>query len=220
MEYQYSSEIDPSAYATQGLCEGVPLRAHHNPQLEEIGTLRAQEDWRKHVANVQNYRGGLGPVYSFMTVAVPECLPNRLEIISYANEFAFLYDGKGTCFEIHALLTLFRHHRSCQSAAGKSDDLTNGHSLMLPKGDEENDRMLDAFLEGAQAGSIEAKGSGKRHIQAQMLLEMLAIDRERALTTMKMWAVFVKTASGRQHATHFRSLQEYIPYRIIDVGQM
>lgn len=28
-----------------------------------------------------------------MRVTVPEYLPDRLEIISYANEFTFLYDG-------------------------------------------------------------------------------------------------------------------------------
>ena len=37
---------------------------------------------------------------------------------------------------------------------------------------------------------------------------------------MKAWAKFVETASGRQHHTHFATLDEYIPYRVIDVGQM
>lgn len=93
MEFQYSTEVDPSTYDTEGLCEGIPLRVHKYPDLEDIGTLRAQEDWRRSVGPVENYKGGLGPKYSFMSVAVPECLPERLEIISYANEFAFLHDG-------------------------------------------------------------------------------------------------------------------------------
>ena len=95
MKDQYSRVVEPSKYVTEGLCEGIPLRAHNNPDLEDIGALRAQEDWSKHVAPVKDYRGGLGPEYSFMTVAVPECLPDRLELISYANEFALLHDGKG-----------------------------------------------------------------------------------------------------------------------------
>ena len=93
MEYQYSRLVDPSGYVTEGLCEGMPLRVHKYPELEDIGALRAQQDWNEHVAPVQNYRGGLGPQYSFMAVAIPECLPDRLELISYANEFAFLHDG-------------------------------------------------------------------------------------------------------------------------------
>ncbi len=93
MEFQYSRLVGPSGYVTEGLCEGIPLRVPENPELEDIGALRAQKDWNEHVAPVQNYRGGLGPQYSFMAVAIPECLPDRLELISYANEFAFLHDG-------------------------------------------------------------------------------------------------------------------------------
>ena len=80
--------------------------------------------------------------------------------------------------------------------------------------------MLDAFEQGALNGSIDSKHSGKRQIQANLLLEMLKIDRERALTSMKLWARFVELAAGRQHDTQFASLDEYIPYRIIDVGEM
>ena len=94
MEYQYSRIVDPSEYVPEGLCEGIPLRTHNNPELEDIGALRAQEDWNKRVAPVPSFRGALGPEYSFITVTIPECLPDRLELVSYANEFAFLHDGK------------------------------------------------------------------------------------------------------------------------------
>jgi len=80
--------------------------------------------------------------------------------------------------------------------------------------------MLDAFREAVSTGTIDAKKSGKKQIQSKMLSEMMAIDKERALTTMKAWAKFVETASGRENHTHFASLDEYIPYRVIDVGQM
>ena len=94
MEYKYSSIVDPSTYETENLCDGMPLRVHMYPDLEDLGAFRAQEDWRRHVGPIDNYKGGLGPQYSFMAVSVPECLPERLEIISYANEFAFLHDGE------------------------------------------------------------------------------------------------------------------------------
>ena len=94
MQYKYSIVEDPSTYDTEGLCEGIPVRRHVAADLEEIGTFRAQEDWRHHVGPMGEYKGGLGPRYSFMTVSVPECLPDRLEIISYANELAFLHDGE------------------------------------------------------------------------------------------------------------------------------
>ena len=94
MQHKYSTVEDPSTYDTEGLCEGIPVRRHVAADLEEIGTFRAQEDWRHYVGPMGDYKGGLGPRYSFMTVSVPECLPERLEIISYANELAFLHDGE------------------------------------------------------------------------------------------------------------------------------
>ena len=80
--------------------------------------------------------------------------------------------------------------------------------------------MLHALREAASTGIINDRKSGKKQIQAKMLSEMMALDKDRALTTMKAWAKFVETASGRQHHTHFATLDEYIPYRVIDVGQM
>lgn len=121
MEYEYSTIVDPSAYETEGLCDGIPLRVHKYPDLEDMGSLRAQEDWTEHVGPVDNYRGGLGPKYSFMAVSVPECLPERLEIISYANEFAFLHDGElnATSFASSSILLIFcRCHRQCWQSGG------------------------------------------------------------------------------------------------------
>ena len=93
MEYHFSKLVDPSTYETYGLCNGVTLRKHQDPDKENKGALRAQSDWSKLVSSVGFYKGGLGPEFNFVQVTVPECLPERLEIVSYANEFAFLYDG-------------------------------------------------------------------------------------------------------------------------------
>jgi hypothetical protein len=93
MEYNYSYILDPALYDTDGLCDGLLVRKHVAEDLEEIGTFRAQQDWRAMVAPLSNYKGGLGPRHSFMAVSMPECLPDRFEIVSYANEFAFLHDG-------------------------------------------------------------------------------------------------------------------------------
>lgn len=93
MEYQYSEEIDQDLYDLQGLGIGVPLRMHKDFVKEIEGTLRLQRDWNKYISQVDGYNGGLGHRFHFMSATIPECLPDRLEVISYANEFAFLYDG-------------------------------------------------------------------------------------------------------------------------------
>lgn len=80
--------------------------------------------------------------------------------------------------------------------------------------------MLKALREGAQNGAIQFKDSGKNQIQIQMLQEMMAIDRERAMTTTRAWARFVQLAAGRQNDASFANLEEYIPYRMLDIGEM
>jgi len=94
MEFHYSEVVDSSTYDTDGLCKGIPLRKHKDDLAEVRGASRAQQDWHKFVAPLGEYHGGLGPEFTFIRVTVPECRPDRLEILSYANEFAFLYDGK------------------------------------------------------------------------------------------------------------------------------
>lgn len=87
----------------------------------------------------------------------------------------------------------------------------------------ENDEMSNAFREGARLGRIganEKMRSGKRQLQAKILNEMMAIDRERAMEAMKAWASFMESSSGRQHHTEFSTLDEYLVYRNEDVGAM
>lgn len=85
---------------------------------------------------------------------------------------------------------------------------------------------MHGFPEGSRnalinAENAETKRAGKRHIlQYQMLLEMMSIDRECALATMKSWAKFVEVGSSREHCSRFTSLEKYLPYRIMDVGEM
>lgn len=94
MEYLYSTIVDRSTYETEGLCDGIDVRKSSHTEYEDRGAIRTHEDWAKYIQPCREYRGTLGPHYSFMSVAVPECIPERLEIISYANEFAFMHDGR------------------------------------------------------------------------------------------------------------------------------
>ena len=83
MDYKYSHIIESSKYDTQGFRNGIDLRRHVASDLEEISAFRVQEDWRRLVGPLEkHFRGSLGPDISFITCAVPECLPDRLEITS------------------------------------------------------------------------------------------------------------------------------------------
>ncbi len=116
MEMSYSRLVDPSDYhieGLEGLCDGIPLREHLDKIKEDVGAIRAQRDWSRLVQALNEYKGGLAASFNFMSVSVPECIPERLEIISYANEFAFLHDGRAVCRQENPnppWLTYCRYH--------------------------------------------------------------------------------------------------------------
>lgn len=93
MTFRHSSVVDPSTYETEGLCDGIDVRMSNFQELEDQGAIRSHQDWNDLVAPCCEYRGTLGPRFNFISVTIPECLPDRLEILSYANDFAFLHDG-------------------------------------------------------------------------------------------------------------------------------
>ncbi|KAK3934317.1 hypothetical protein QBC46DRAFT_462691 [Diplogelasinospora grovesii] len=188
MDFRYSEEIHPSLYETHGLSGGVPLRMHKDPFKEIHGALRAQRDWTKHVHPVHGYKGGLGKRFSFIRVTVPECLPDRLEIISYANEYAFLYD----------------------------DEMEN---LDLKNYSDASPGIIETFGDSVLDRKVDSSARPEKRLQAKILSEMMSIDPERAVTSMKAWAAFVQLAA-RTRTFPFETLDDYIPARVIDAGEL
>lgn len=81
--------------------------------------------------------------------------------------------------------------------------------------------MGQAFDQNGLGGEVGEKStSGKRQIAAQIIREMMAIDPERAMVVAKSWAEGVQHSSRREEETDFKTLEEYIPYRALDVGYM
>ncbi|EWG53945.1 hypothetical protein FVEG_12269 [Fusarium verticillioides 7600] len=186
MDFCYSDEIKAPLYETHGLGHDIPLRMHRDSLKEIDGALRAQKDWTRYVRPVHGYKGGLADPYGFISATIPECRPERLEIVSYANEFAFLYD----------------------------DDM---EMLELKNPTKDLDSFLQPFV--TPALEVNARSRPEKKLQAQIFLEMMAIDKRRAITTMKAWASFVQSAS-RTRMTSFETLEEYIPARVIDAGEL
>ncbi|KAL2802056.1 Ophiobolin F synthase [Aspergillus granulosus] len=189
MEYRYSTVVDKSKWDPEGVIEDIPLRKHEAGDLEEVGSFRVQEDWRRLVGPVENpYRGSLGPEISFITYTVPECLPERLEAISYGLDYGFLHDD-----EIDTNI-----------ASAELDDVGA------------------ALAQGGSTGKIDEgkKSSGKRKMAAHLLREMMALDPERAMALAKSWAQGVQHSARRIEEKDWKSLDEYIPFRCMDLGYM
>ncbi len=100
--------------------------------------------------------------------------------------------------------------------------------LIHSKESKDRHRILDEFSKGDLSRSnysghsvdTALKGKGAMQIQSQILNEMMVIDKERGLTTMKSWQRFVQVAAGRQRSEPFAGLEEYLPYRISDAGEL
>nr|BCP56498.1 phomopsene synthase [Diaporthe amygdali] len=135
MEYRYSYVIDPSSYDNQGLCNGIPLRVHRNADIEEYATISLRNDWRKHVGPLPltSYGGNLGPKYNFTAVTLPECRPDRLEIVSYIMEFAFLHDDLVDTAQVDEALALNDTWR---------DGITEGLDTTSAKGKKSGEGLI------------------------------------------------------------------------------
>lgn len=79
--------------------------------------------------------------------------------------------------------------------------------------------ILDTFGQSVLETSIGPNVRPEKKLQAQILQEMTAIDPQRAIVTMKAWATFVQLASQTRTAP-FETLDEYIPARVIDAGEL
>lgn len=144
MEYRYSTVVDPSTYETEGLCDGIPLRVRRGQEMEDLGAIRAQEDWTKHVGPAGFVKASLGPEYNFLSVAFPEMLPGRMEVLAYFDEFIFLHDDKVEAVDklkvcifphppfVFLFLTLPTDLSSSSSSPSSSPFSTSTVSQLLP----------------------------------------------------------------------------------------
>ena len=73
---------------------------------------------------------------------------------------------------------------------------------------------------GGHSEGLAITGERARQIQSQIAREMMVIDKERGLTTMKLWQKFVQVTASRQRSEPFAGLVEYLPYRISDAGEL
>ncbi|EYB24413.1 hypothetical protein FG05_01738 [Fusarium graminearum] len=137
MDFTYRYSFEPTDYDTDGLCDGVPVRMHKGADLDEVAIFKAQYDWEKHVGPKLPFRGALGPRHNFICLTLPECLPERLEIVSYANEFAFLHDD-------------ITDVESAETVAAENDEFLDALQQGVREGDiqsrESGKRHLQAWI--------------------------------------------------------------------------
>ena len=75
-------------------------------------------------------------------------------------------------------------------------------------------------VENAKSEGATLKSGGVKQIQSSILSKMIAIDKDRGITTMKSWQKFIQVVANRQRSEPFSGLEEYLPYRISDAGEL
>ncbi|KAJ5624352.1 isoprenoid synthase domain-containing protein [Penicillium lagena] len=76
-----------------GFCHHYALRRHKHEQNANEGSFRCRDDWRKYIGPIERW-GSCNPYDGhFATVVLPLCKPERLALVSYIFEYAFLYDN-------------------------------------------------------------------------------------------------------------------------------
>jgi hypothetical protein len=79
--------------------------------------------------------------------------------------------------------------------------------------------ILETFGPNALDSEVNTKMRPEKCLQAQLLSEMMAIDKPRAITSMRAWATFVQLAS-QTRSLPFETLEQYMPSRAIDAGEL
>lgn len=95
--------------------------------------------------------------------------------------------------------------------------------LISEKSIGENHQPVEVLLcdDSEKDNNIESsKDLEVKRLRSQIFAEMAAIDPERAMTSMKAWDKYVQLATSRSRSIPFATLEEYLPYRIIDAGEM
>ena len=204
MDMQYSSVLDPSSLGDlQGLCNGLEIRLHNDHQVEDLAIIRAHEDWEENVGPIGDFKGIMHPRHSLVSVCMPGCLPERLDIVAYANEFGFFHDD---------LFEDAEHEKVSTPIKEKND---SGARPNLGQGEASLQDVLEGFQTVEQ--SSDQRRSGKTRLQSALILKMLSIDRERALTVVKLWKEYLASGGGAGDV-EFDKLDDYIEYRIQDIG--
>lgn len=91
-EDELSYQVDIHQHNTLGLAQDFQLRRHKYECLADAGSREARQDWIKHIGPL-DVAGCVNPWSgNFAAITLPTCRPERLKIITYIFEYAFLHD--------------------------------------------------------------------------------------------------------------------------------
>lgn len=93
-QYQYSKEVDRATLARSRSFTTFPVRIHKNDARAQKASRQFVKEW-KHVAGNKQFDVNVAqsPVGHFASLALPECLPERLAFAAKAFDYITAVDG-------------------------------------------------------------------------------------------------------------------------------
>jgi len=214
MEYRYSHLVEPSsdeAAALENLAGGLlPIRVHRDAKLANRAAFRAQKDWKRLLGFPLSTPEGegcgtVGPRYNFLSVLVPEMLPDRLELCAYVLEILFFMDdamdsgGAKTESGMAASVTAF-----------VAEYLSAWE--IVTRGSKEVDVSSSSCL----------SSSPLKKLFVDLLKATFAIDRntgEDGLRWFDKWATLALSGQGVGNGFEsVRNFDDYLDYRLVDAA--
>jgi hypothetical protein len=91
--FSRSSLIPTSRIKSTGAFTQFAARLSTSDHLADSGAMRARNDYATIVGHPPSSDGGASTAGNFNGLLYFDCLPDRIEILAYLNELAFLHDG-------------------------------------------------------------------------------------------------------------------------------
>ncbi|RAL16768.1 bifunctional terpene synthase/polyprenyl synthetase family protein [Aspergillus homomorphus CBS 101889] len=92
-EDRFSVLVPRATPDLHGFCHGYPLRRHTLEHKANEGSLQLRADWEKYIGPIERW-GSCNPWEGhFGAVVLPCCKPERMAIVNYIFEYAFMYDN-------------------------------------------------------------------------------------------------------------------------------
>ncbi|OJD36442.1 geranylgeranyl pyrophosphate synthase [Diplodia corticola] len=184
--------------------QALSLRLHPHPELSDQGARRAAAADCSIGADADAVGDGTpaplpqqqptpAGAVSLAAVAIPNCLSERLEVVSYALELALRYDASDN--HIHGAT-----HDKLVVDGGDSVATTTSNDASGASAQNPSSEGPTGSTSGSQSSSKLTFKGQRDDLQGKMLLEMLELDSTRALDAMEAWsrAVWLRAERKRK----------------------
>ena len=239
MLYEHSIPVSLEQFKDQDYFSLFTPRIHRNLAYADDGSWQCQVDFLDATAaaragadrNRKNWSYAVGCINpragNFTALCACEALPERLALISYMVEYAFIHDdGKPRWLNESLALSIGANDSKVLDYAEDQREAKVSINLLRIQNFFDADvfqlweanRELTDGLNPERATNDGTKDHVRnRQLQAKMPVELLILDRQMWNECLRLWKEMTDTFINIR-LVDFKDLEEYLGYRIVDAG--